>query len=112
MIDYTGFGEQVLTFKCIGNTAVGDLLKMSENDTVAPAANGEEFIGIAVCVRNGIASVATNGFARVSYSGSAMPLGAAYIAADGQGGVCVKAGGKKVSVLNIDTENNTVGFIF
>ena len=62
MFDYTGFGENVLTFKCTENTAAGDLVIISDNDTVSPAVSGQEFFGVAVSVRNGIATVATEGF--------------------------------------------------
>lgn len=112
MIDYTGFGEKVLTFKCTEDTAVGDLVKVYGNDTVSPAANGEEFIGVAVCVRNGIASVATDGFAEVSFSGTAPALGAIHLVADGAGGVKTSESGKKISVLRVDNTAKTVGFIF
>ena len=112
MFDYTGFGENVLTFKCTENTAAGDLVIISDNDTVSPAVSGQEFFGVAVSVRNGIATVATEGFITAPYSGGAPALGATYLAANGEGGVISSDGGKKVSVLTVNPNAHTVGFIF
>ena len=111
MIDYTGFGEKVLTFKCTEKTKAGDLVKVCENDTVCPAAD-ESFFGFVLSARNGIASVATEGFITVSYSGDVPAVGETAFAPDGQGGVTVSEQGKKVTVLRVDTVSNTVGFIF
>lgn len=112
MFDYTGFGENVLTFKCTEDTTVGALVKVSDNDTVSPAADGEQFCGIAAAVRNGVASVITGGFVRVKYSGDAPAFNCVKIVCDGEGGVKAAADGKAVTVITIDDERGTAGFVF
>lgn len=112
MFDYTGYGENALTFKCTENVKAGDLVIVSDNDTVSPAEGGQEFFGVCIAVRCGTATVATEGFITASYSGDSPALGPTYIAADGVGGVTPFDGGKKVTVLTVNPIAKTVGFIF
>lgn len=112
MFDYTGFGEQALTFACEEGTASGCPVTLSANDTVKASADGDSFSGVASAVKNGVATVVMGGFVRLPFSGVAPGVGLTALAADGQGGVKAAAGGRSVTVLNVNTENNTVGFIF
>ena len=112
MFDYTGYGENILTFKCTEDTKVGDLVCITDNDTVSPAAEGDIFCGVAATVRQGVASVITGGFVRTKFSGEAPAFNIATIACDGEGGVKAASGGRAVTVITVDTDKNTVGFIF
>ena len=112
MFDYTGFGEQALTFACEETTVAGNPVTVSANDTVSPSADGESFVGVAATVRNSVATVIMGGFVCLPFSGSAPALGAAYLVADGQGGVKSAESGRSAMVINVDAEKGTVGFVF
>ncbi len=68
-IDYRGIMEKLVTFKTTGTVAAGDFVKMSTNDTVAKCGDGDNFIGIAVNVRDSLAGVQLAGFAEVKTTG-------------------------------------------
>lgn len=112
MFDYTGFGEQALTFSCEGEVKAGCPVTVCGNDTVCASADSDVFAGVAATVRGSTATVIMSGFVRLPFSGTAPALGVAGLASDGNGGVKVADEGRTVTVLNVDGETSTVGFIF
>ena len=112
MYYYKGFNENICTFETSGNIEAGHPVSLCENCTVKATDNGEEFHGIAVSCRNGAASVQLTGYAELPYTGSAPQVGVVVLAADGNGGVTINENGKKVLIVNVDTEKAIVGIIF
>ncbi|MBR3593683.1 MAG: hypothetical protein IKL44_03310 [Clostridia bacterium] len=111
MFDFTGFGENVLTFKTENENIKGQPVKVVADSTVDAAADGEQFCGIALGERCGAATVLMGGYVEMPFSGE-IAHGSNRVAADGNGGVKVSENGTAVTVIKIDTENAVVGFIF
>lgn len=112
-VSFCGFDEKFLTFKAATGLTAGEPVKMSANNTVAACSSGDAFIGIAVNVRNGYATVQMGGYATLTYSSTAPTVGVNLLAADDSGGVAVsQSGGKAVLAVNVNATASTVGIIF
>lgn len=111
MFDFTGYGENVLTFKAEENLN-SEPVTIVADSTVGKATADAEFCGIAISTRSGAATVLMGGYAEMPFSGTAPKHGAESIVANGTGGVKCAEGGKKVTVIKVDEESSTVGFIF
>lgn len=112
MIDFTGYGENLLTFKAAEGIKCDFPAQVTENDTVGNAADGVAFCGVVKSARAGIATVLMNGYAVLPYTGDAPSLGYGILAADGNGGVKTATKGRSVTVITVNTDKKTVGFIF
>ncbi len=110
-ISMKGYGENTATFNTDGLVCVSHTVKMADNLTVAPCQADDGFIGIAVNVRNSIACVQLDGYAKVTFSGAAPAVGYCSLAADGNGGVKVAEGAREYLVTDVDTVNGTAGII-
>ncbi len=106
-----GYGENTATFRADGIVCCSQTVKMSDNYAVAPCADGDAFIGTAVNVRNEVACVQLAGYTTLTFSGTAPVVGYNALASDGKGGVKVLDGAKEYLVVNVDTDNMTVGII-
>ncbi|MFR4994272.1 MAG: hypothetical protein ACLTCV_06405 [Oscillospiraceae bacterium] len=93
-----------------GSAADNTVCKMHANDTVAACAAGNDFIGVVVGKRDGLACVQVAGFVTLHYTGTTAPtVGECALAGDGKGGVAVTENAKKYRVLRVDTAAKTVG---
>ena len=110
-IFFEGIGQWAATFAC-GETAVGQVVKVSGNGEVAACADGDSFCGVVVYLaRDGAAcSVALGGMVRVPYTGTAPTVGWTGLAADGAGGVKVLTTGRSYLVADVDAAGKTVTF--
>ena len=71
---------------------------------------GNDFIGVVVGKRDGLACVQVAGFVTLHYTGTTAPtVGECALAGDGKGGVAVTENAKKYRVLRVDTAAKTVG---
>ncbi len=111
MFDFTGYGENVLTFKTNEENLNGPVTVVADS-TVGAAEADAEFCGIALSTRSGAASVLMSGYVQLPYSGTAPAFGVGTVVCNGAGGVKTATGGKKVTVIKVDEEASTVGFIF
>lgn len=108
-ISYEGIGAWCATFAGSG-VKEGEAVKVSANGTVAACAAGESFCGaVAAVSRDGAAcSVQLAGFITVKYSGATAPtVGYCALAADGNGGVCVKTGGRSYLVAEVNAAESS-----
>lgn len=110
-VSFSGFNEKSITFNCTEYVETGAAVKVSENGTVVPCANGDVFCGIVTDVRSDCATVQLEGYIRTPYSGSAPALGYTALTADGNGGVCANDDGRSYLVTDVDTTDGTVGFM-
>lgn len=109
-ISFSGIGEQYVTFLS-QNEEAGIPVAMSANGTVAAAANGSSFCGIAVSAKNDMNAVRTGGYVKLPYTGTAPAVGYTKLASNGSGGVTVSAAnGREYLVVEVDTAAKTVGF--
>ena len=90
-------GQVCTTMYLQGSAADNTVCKMHANDTVAACAAGNDFIGVVVGKRDGLACV------------QAPTVGECALAGDGKGGVAVTENAKKYRVLRVDTAAKTVG---
>lgn len=112
-VAFDGYGENVLTFEAASGLAVGDLVKISANGTVAKCSKteGEAFCGICVNVRDGLAGVQLKGYCRVKYTGS-LALGFQSVGTtDGETVKVLSSGGVNVLVTDLDTSASVAGMI-
>ena len=93
-------GQVCTTMYLQGSAADNTVCKMHANDTVAACAAGNDFIGVVVGKRDGLACVQVAGFVTLHYTGTT---------GDGKGGVAVTENAKKYRVLRVDTAAKTVG---
>ncbi len=111
-ISFGGVGELCVTFKTDGSVTKGCPVKMSTSSTVAACADGNRFIGVAVDVSDdGYAIVQLAGYMVMNYTGTAPSVGHANLVANSTGGVKTASGGGECLILDVDTSDNTVGFI-
>lgn len=110
-VSFSGFNENSTTFNCAQNVEAGKAVKVSENGTVALCTSGDVFCGVATDVRGECATVQLTGYIRMPYTGTAPALGYTALASDGNGGVAQGEGGKLCLVTDVDTTDNTVGFM-
>ena len=103
-------GQVCTTMYLQGSAADNTVCKMHANDTVAACAAGNDFIGVVVGKRDGLACVQVAGFVTLHYTGTTAPtVGECALAGDGKGGVAVTENAKKYRVLRVDTAAKTVG---
>lgn len=106
-VSFEGIGEMVATFEISGAVAPGDMVKLSEDGKVSACADGDEFIGLAVTVREGFAGVQFAGMAQVSCD-EELTCGWKNLVADSKGGVKAgTAGGREYLVVAVDSTAKT-----
>ena len=111
-ISLTGFAEQTVTLKMDGEGAKGSPVTLSASLTATPCAAGDPFVGVlSNAPRGGFAGVQVGGFVKASYTGTAPTPGYAVLAADGNGGVQAASSGQARLILEVDTTQQTVGFL-
>ncbi len=110
-LSYEGIGQWAATFSAAG-AVVGEVVKLSENGTVAACNADEEFCGVVLSTsRAGDAcAVALGGLVTTGYSGTAPALGWSGLHADGTGGVKAAAAGRSHLVVDVDADGKTVTF--
>lgn len=108
-INFSGYNENVVTFKTMDNTVVmGTPVKMADSQTVAKCENGESMVGVAVNVRNGYAAVQLTGYIELP-TDDTFSAGYNNIAA-GEGGKVVNSDSGR-EYLVVTTDEKIVGFI-
>ncbi len=107
-VAFYGTQETVLSFEA-GAVTPGYPVAISQNNTVADAANGIAPAGVALHVREGIAAVQLHGFAELPYSGTTPARGWVRLAADGAGGLKSDANGISCLVVSVDETGKTLG---
>lgn len=111
-ISLNGFNEKCVTFYAEDAVETGTVAAMTDNMTVGESSDGGSFIGVAVNAKDGYACVQIAGYMSLSYSGDTVPaLGCCNLVSDGSGGVKVSADGRRCLVVDVDTDNGTVGII-
>jgi len=112
MVSFEGIGQWAATFACGGETAVGQVVKVSGNGEVSACADGEAFCGAVItAARDGAAcSVALGGMVTLPYTGTAPVLGWSALSANGEGGVKADSAGREYLVTDVDETGMTVTF--
>lgn len=111
-IKFNGLMDEVATFKADTEIGKGYPVKVSANDTVAVAAPGIPFCGVAVGHASGLQSVQLKGYVELPYTSTAPTLGFCSLVANGTGGVKVDTtNGRSYLVVNVDTVGGKVGII-
>lgn len=103
-ISLSGYNEAVATLICGENAKKGDIVKISENYTVAPCAAGNDFAGVILSASEGRAAVQLGGSVTLPYSGTAPALGYTAVSADGAGGIKADTAGRKMLIFAVDTD--------
>ena len=111
-LSYEGIGQWAATFACADVTE-GELVKISENGTVAACSANDGFCGMVISVSHSgdACAVALGGMVTAGYTGNAPTLGWAGLGADGNGGVQVVEAGHSYLVVDVDTSAKTVTFV-
>ena len=109
-VSYVGIGAQTsITLKhstLTKGTDEGKPVKISGNDTVALAADGDEFIGVVEWIETGFCTVGLDGMVRLVYDGDAPTVGYSALVSGGSGKVKVAVAGTKYRVFHVDTTDN------
>ena len=112
-VSFEGIGEGIATFHFDGEgrAAGGTPVKVSGNGTVSPCGEGERFFGVALAGDEDFTAVQMEGFAELSFSGTAPGVGYVKLAADGSGGVKKSESGGEFLVVEVDTGNKVLGLV-
>lgn len=110
-VSLNSFNSKEATF-LTSSAKKGDVVALSGNLSVSPAAAGAVFCGVCTDASGGYATVRLYGHCTVPYSGTAPAVGYVALAADGDGGVkTVTSGGRTLLVTDVDATAKTVGII-
>ena len=106
-VSFEGIGEMVATFEVSGTVVPGDMVKLDGDGKVSACGDGDEFVGVAVTVREGCAGVQFAGMAQVSCDGE-LTCGWKKLVADGKGGIkTAAASGREYLVVAVDSTAKT-----
>ncbi len=108
-ISFESIGAVVATFQCGDDIAMGEVVMVTDSDTVEASSTSGAFCGVALSdeEENGYVAVQVGGFATVSYTGT-VAKGFVTLAADGSGGVkTVTSGGREHLVVSVDSTEGT-----
>lgn len=114
-LSFRGYNENFLTFKAASGLEAGQLVKMSDNETVTACTEGDPFMGLAVSVKNGYATVQMSGYAIFSYVSMTAPaLGTNIFSSDATGRKLstMSYSGVPGLVVHVNSADSTVGVIF
>lgn len=112
-VSYNGYKNYTLTVEK-DNVSAGYPATLNAEGKLVNTQNGKEFIGICTAVRGDYASVQTDGYIEIKYSGSAPEYGMQYFVSAGSGSVKTAdntVAKRAACVVMVDTTNNVVGFI-
>lgn len=105
-----GFMAESLTLNGDSSLNVGEIVKISDNNTVSSCTGSDSFCGIISHEKNGICAVQLHGAVTVPFTGTAPGVGYQKLCADGAKGV--KSGsGREYLVLSVDNVKSTVTFV-
>lgn len=109
-VSFNGIGEKFVTF--LNNGAQhGQVVKISDDSTVSPCADGDRFHGVAAFAEPAFVGVRLGGFVSVPYTGPTPAFGYQKLSANGSGGVKTDANGTEFLVVSLDTSDQTVTFV-
>lgn len=108
-VSFNGIGEMYATFLS-ENTEAGVPVAVSGNKTVAKAASGAVFCGVAVSVKDAMNAVQIAGYVKLPYTGTAPAAGYAKLTANGSGGVTANSSGREYLIIEVDSTEKTIGF--
>ena len=110
MISTNGFMSGVLTLKCEDTLSIGEVVKLSGNNTVSSCNTNDGFCGVVSHVQGNICAVQLHGTVTVPYSGTAPSVGYTSLSSDGKKGVSI-GDGREYLVLSVNETASTVTFI-
>lgn len=117
-VSIEGIVEEIIITLLHSGLVAGDVkkpLKLSGNKTVALAADGDTFHGVAHTVESDAVGVKMSGLITLPYTGTAPTVGVVQLLANGSGGVKVGAVTanrfNQFLVLAVDTTASTVSFV-
>jgi hypothetical protein len=102
-VSYEGVGYLAATFPA-GSCVAGQVCKLGVLGMCEKCNEGDAFCGVVDAVENLRAAVQIEGFAQVSYTGTAPTRGYAKLSSNGKGGVKVDSNGKEYLVAAINTD--------
>lgn len=106
-INFSGYRENILTFECDEHVFAGGWVKMLSSGKVTCCKAGENFIGVAVAVRDGYAAVQLDGYTEAQKNGE-INVGYNKLVAAPSGVQFAESG---IDRLVIYSSFDTVGFI-
>lgn len=74
-VSFKGWKERVATFEAASDLEAGSVVKVSGNGQVSACSAGDKFAGVVLSCRGGFAAVQLEGYAEISYSGTAPAAG-------------------------------------
>ena len=105
-VSFHVIGQVCATF--LGSGTEGQVVKMTDRDTVAPCSDGNSFCGVAMCVKDDACCVQVAGFVTIPYSSTVPSVGYTKLSANGTGGVKTDEAGREYLVVSADTTAKTV----
>ncbi len=112
MLDYTGFNENVITFKGDDKDVAGKPMTIAGENHVVVAPSGNTFSGFGVASRDGYITVQMSGHVKARCFDDSLSYGACRVVADENGGIKAASEGMLVHVVSIDREKFTADIIF
>lgn len=104
-ISFDGFDTKIITFNTDDDIEAGTPVKITERGKVEAASTDEDFIGMAVSCKNGLAGVCVRGVVEFDCTDDTIQPGYNYIASNGGTEICAGENVMKL-VLDVDTDNS------
>ncbi len=113
-VSFNGYDKKILTFKKGISVTIGSPVKISGNNTVVDCSDEDNFCGIAISIKNDYVGVQMRGYVSSTYSGTTTPtVGYSKICADGSSAFKPDStNGKNVLIVEVNSTDKTLGFIF
>lgn len=102
-IGLNGFNDNTVTFEATEEVAKGTLVKLIDDNTVAPCEAGDKVVGVCVNERQGYAAVKLCGYAELPVEG-AVNIGYQTLAAADGTSLKADANGREYLVVSADTD--------
>lgn len=117
-VSFEGFKVKALTFTVTEHIAPGSLVRPSGDGSVEPCTGDDDFCGIVLACRDGVACVQTDGYVELPYNGLAPDPG--YCSVQAYDSASIKrtefgadavSAGRKLLILTVDTNNGVCGLV-
>lgn len=102
-IGLNGFNDNTVTFEATAEVSKGTLVKLIDDNTVAPCENGDKVVGVCVNERQGYAAVKLCGYVELPAEGAVNVGYQTLSAADGNT-FKADANGREYLVVSADTD--------
>ena len=115
-VSFDGINNSIVTFLAPNKINIGDLVSLSDNNSIKKSSSDESFLGVCVSYQNGLAGVQISGFASIKMKSiSNLNFGRNYFVSDDDSSLKLSTTKNEaaipLNVISIDKENSLITVI-